>query len=118
MELLRCYVVQSNNFELKTSLNQVVQQNYQFAKLPSEDPNEHLSTFLEIHDTIKLNDATDDTIRLRMFQFSLKDKARAWLKSLSQGTLTTWEMVARKFLEKYFPPAKFAKMRNDITSFA
>ena len=26
-------------------------------------------------------------------------------------------MVARKFLEKYFPPAKSTKMRNDITSF-
>ena len=26
--------------------------------------------------------------------------------------------MARKFLEKYFPPAKSAKMRNDITAFA
>ena len=109
--------VQANNFELKTLLIRFMQQNCQFAGLPSEDPNEHLSNFLEICDAIKINGAIDDAIWLRLFHFSLKDKARAWLKSLPQGTLTTWEMVTRKFLEKYFPPAKSAKMRNDITSF-
>ena len=100
------------------SLIQFVQQNCQFAGLPSEDPNEHLSNFPKICDTIKINGATDDAIRLRLFQFSLRDKARAWIKSLLQGTLITWDMVAIKFLEKYFPPAKSAKMRNNITSFA
>ena len=85
--------------------------------MPSKDPNEHISTFLEICDTVKMNGTTGDAIQLRLFQFSLKDKARAWLKSLPQGTLTTWDMVARKFLEKYFPLAKSTKMRNDITTF-
>ena len=69
-------LVQANSFKLKTSLIQFVQQN-QFAGLPSEDPNEHLSKFLEICDTIKINGVTDDAIRLRLFQFSLRDKARA-----------------------------------------
>ena len=69
--------VQANNFELKTLLIQFVQQNCQFARLPSEDPNEYLNNFLEICDTIKINGATDDTIRLRLFHFSLRDKARA-----------------------------------------
>ena len=81
--------IQANNFELKTSLIQFVQNNCQFSGLPTEDPNEHISTFLEIYDMVKMNGATDDAIRLRLFQFSLKDKARAWLKSLPQGTLTT-----------------------------
>ena len=109
--------IQANNFELKMSLIWFIQQHCQFVGLSSEDPNEHLSNFLEICDTIKINGATDDAIRLRLFHFSLRDKARAWLKSLPQGTLTTWEMVARKFIEKYFPPARSSKMRNDITSF-
>ena len=69
--------VQTNNFELKTSLIQFIQNNYQFSRLPSEDPNEHISTFLEICDMVKMNGATNDVIQLRLFQFSLKDKARA-----------------------------------------
>ena len=68
--------------------------------------------------TIKINGATNDAIRLRLFQFSLKDKAKAWLKSLPYGTLITWDMLAKKFLEKYFPLTKLAKIRNDIISFA
>ena len=33
------------------------------------------------------------------------------------GLITTWEELAQKFLAKYFPPSKTAKLRNDITTF-
>ena len=70
------------------SLIQFMQQNYQFAGIPSEDPNEHLSIFSEICDTIKINGSVDNTIQLRLFIFSLRDNAKAWLKYLLQGTLS------------------------------
>ncbi|KAJ4705035.1 DNA-directed DNA polymerase [Melia azedarach] len=50
--------------------------------------------------------------------FSLRDKAKGWLNSLPPGSITTWNELAQKFLAKFFPPAKTAKMRNDITSFS
>ena len=59
--------VQTNNFELKTSLIQFIQNNYQFSELTSEDPNEYLSMFMEICDTIKMNVVTDNAIKLRLF---------------------------------------------------
>ena len=39
------------------------------------------------------------------------------MNSLPPGIITTWEELAQKFLAKYFPPAKTAKLRNDITTF-
>ena len=33
------------------------------------------------------------------------------------GTFTSWNMLAKKFLARYFPPVKTAKMRNDIIQF-
>ncbi|XP_024022668.1 uncharacterized protein LOC112091966 [Morus notabilis] len=96
----------------------MIQTSVQFGGLLSEDPNARIANFLEICDTFKFNGVSSDAIKLRLFPFSLRDKAKGWLNSLPPGSITTWEDLAQKFLAKYFSPAKTAKMRNDITSFA
>ena len=78
---VRCQTINANNFELKPALISMVQQ-AQFSGLPLEDPNIHLAMFLEICNTVKMNGVTEDTIRLRLFLFSLRDKTRGWLQSL------------------------------------
>lgn len=109
--------VQANNFKIKPAIIQMIQQSVQFKGDLKEVPNLHLANFLEICDTFKSNGVLDDAIRLRLFPFSLRDKAKRWLMALSLGTITTWNELTQKFLTKFFPPAKFVKMRNDITSF-
>ncbi|KAF7832953.1 uncharacterized protein G2W53_015286 [Senna tora] len=109
--------IQANNFEIKPATIQLLQANGQFGGSPVEDPNNHIRNFLEICDTFKHNGVSDDAIHLRLFPFSLRDKAKVWLQSLPEGSITTWEELAQQFLTKYFPPGKTAKMRNDITSF-
>ncbi|KAL5565633.1 hypothetical protein UlMin_028797 [Ulmus minor] len=64
-----------------------------------------------------INGVTDDILKLKLFPYSLRDRARAWLNSLPSDSITTWNDLAEKFLMKYFPPTKNAKLRNDITSF-
>ena len=68
-------------------------------------------------DTVKIGGVSNDEIRRRLFPFSLRDKARAWLQGQPKDSLTTWEEVARAFSNKYFPPTKTAKCRNDILMF-
>ena len=70
--------IAANNFELKPALIFMVQQS-QFGGSLMEDHNLHLSVFLEVCDTLKINGASIDAIRLRLFPFSLRDKARACL---------------------------------------
>ncbi|XP_012066598.1 uncharacterized protein LOC105629594 [Jatropha curcas] len=77
-----------NNFELKLVLISMVQQS-QFAGLPSEDPNVHLATFIEISDTLKINGAVDDAIQMRLFPFSSRDRAKLWLHFMPPGSFTT-----------------------------
>lgn len=70
-----CLPIQANNFEIKPSLLQLVQQE-QFGGNPLEDPNLHIGNFLQLCDTIKVNGVSDDAIQLRLFPFSLRDKAK------------------------------------------
>ena len=95
----------------------MVQNTVQFCGLPNEDHNAHIANFLEICNAFKHNGVIDETIRLRLFYFSLKDKAKCWLNSLSARSITTWGALAQRFLAKYFPPTKIVKMHNDITNF-
>ena len=51
---IRQPTMDANNFELKPGLKTMVQQ-HQFTGHPTEDPNEHLGTFLRMENTVKLN---------------------------------------------------------------
>ncbi|KAA3472708.1 Integrase, catalytic core [Gossypium australe] len=109
--------IAANNFELKPNTIQMIQQFVQFDGLQDEDPNTHLANFLEFCDTFKINGVSDDAISLQLFPFSLTNKTKQWLHSLPLGSITTWDQMTKKILLKYFPPAKTAKLRNDISSF-
>ncbi|XP_062085536.1 uncharacterized protein LOC133791633 [Humulus lupulus] len=77
----------------------------------------HLANFIELCQTFKMNGVSNDAIRLRLFPFSLKDRAKSWLVSLPPNSITTWNDLAQKFLSKLFFPAKAAKLREEINNF-
>uniref|UniRef100_A0A1S3X510 Retrotransposon gag domain-containing protein n=1 Tax=Nicotiana tabacum TaxID=4097 RepID=A0A1S3X510_TOBAC len=109
--------VVANNFEIKTRLIQTIQQSCIFTGDASEDPHSHLIDFLELVETTKYNGVPPKAIKLRLFPFSLKGYAKTWLRSLPQGSITTWDQMTQKFLNKYFSPAKTTKLRQDISNF-
>jgi len=73
---IRKPTIQANNFELKTTFIQLVQNTCQFGGLPNDDPNEHIASLLEICDAQNHNSILVEAIRLMLFPFSLKDKAK------------------------------------------
>ncbi|XP_050910020.1 uncharacterized protein LOC127123885 [Lathyrus oleraceus] len=80
--------IEQNDFELKPSLLSSVQHN-KFSSSPTDDPNLHLSVFVQYTDTVKANGVSPGAIRLRLFSFSLRDKARAWLQYPPSNSVTT-----------------------------
>ncbi|XP_062089707.1 uncharacterized protein LOC133796249 [Humulus lupulus] len=109
--------IQAAQFELKPVMFEMLQTVGQFSRMPTEDPHLHLRLFIEVSDSFKLPRVTEDALRLKLFPYSLRDRVRAWLNSLPSDSVSTWQELAERFLMKYFPPTKNAKLRNQITSF-
>ena len=108
--------IQANNFELKSVTVQMLQ-NILFHGLPHENPNMHLTNFLEVCDMIKYNGVTEEALRLRLFPLSLGDRAKHWLTSQPPDSITTWNDLVKKFLTKFFPPSKIAQLVQEINTF-
>ena len=108
--------VNVEDFELKPSLIQMVKQS-QFGGSPLENPTNHIQEFLQLCNTVKMNGVPMDVIRMQLFPFSLRDKAAHWLLSMPPDYFTSWDELSRAFIIKYFPPAKIAKIRNELSTF-
>jgi hypothetical protein len=113
---LSCIVVPDNAtcFDLKpSSLNSLPC----FRGLENKDLYDHVRTFKEVCDLIKSPNSPIDLVRLRLFPFSLHDRAKAWLYNLRPESITSWEMMQSKFYHKFFPIAKINDYRIKITNF-
>ncbi|CAN6483056.1 unnamed protein product [Victoria cruziana] len=108
-------LVGSNQYEIKAATINMLPS---FHRLANEDPYRHLDMFLDVCATVKISNVEDGALRLRLFPFSLKDRARDWLKSLAPAiSIDTWEDLQREFLKKYFPIGKTNHYRRAISLF-
>ena len=113
---IRAPAVENNNFEIKSSLINMIQSN-KYHGLALEDPLDHLDNFDKLCGTTNINGVSEDAFKLRLFPFSLGDKAHTWEKSLSRDSITTWDECKKAFLTKFFSTSKTAKLRNEISRF-
>ncbi|CAN6486844.1 unnamed protein product [Victoria cruziana] len=90
-----------------------------FYGLENEDPYRHLDEFLDICATVRIIHIEDDALRLQLFPFSLKEKAKHWFKFLPTSVrIVTWDDLHSEFLKKYFPIGKTKYFRRAITTFS
>ncbi|XP_021847715.1 uncharacterized protein [Spinacia oleracea] len=109
-------VITATHFALKPQFIQFIS-NDSFSGLPDDCPISHIVNFLEKCDTMKINNVTDDAIRLRLFPFSLRDRAKEWLKDEGKGSFDTWDKLVKAFLVKFLDQEKTARLRNELTTF-
>ncbi|GJW72482.1 retrovirus-related pol polyprotein from transposon TNT 1-94 [Tanacetum coccineum] len=112
----RLTINQDTPFELKGQFLKELRDNT-FSGSEHEDANEHIEKVLEIVDLFHIPKVTQDQIMLRAFPVSLTGAASRWLRNQPSGSITTWEVLKTKFLNKYCPPARTAKKIEEINNF-
>nr|XP_028961481.1 LOW QUALITY PROTEIN: uncharacterized protein LOC103409283 [Malus domestica] len=108
-------VEEGTAFEIKQHMLNILPT---FHGLSSDDPNMHIAEFLMGCKNILVRGFSAESIKLRLFPYTLKDQARRWLLTLPSGSITTWAQLSEKFLNKYYPASKTLDMRTQILSFA
>ncbi|KAJ9538784.1 hypothetical protein OSB04_031517 [Centaurea solstitialis] len=81
---------------------------------PSGNPYQHLEAFEDICD---LFNTKEDEVKLRIFFFTLTNKAKDWFKRLTPGSITAWDDLKSAFLSRYFPISKVNKIKAEIRNF-
>lgn len=94
----------------------MIQNSVQFDELADKDAHAHLSCFLQIYSIFRINLVSNDAIRLRLFSFNLRGAAYRWLTSLAPEPIKTWKEIVEKFLARYFPSIKEAKLKQEISA--
>ena len=88
-----------------------------FHGLESENPYVHIREFEEVVATFHNRADIADSVRLKFFPFSLKDKAKSWLYSLRPRSIGSWEEITTAFFNKYFPHHKTNGLKRQISTF-
>ncbi|KAL4347429.1 hypothetical protein GQ457_17G006070 [Hibiscus cannabinus] len=78
------------HFELKLVMFNMLNTLGQFGGTPHENARQHLKSFMEICNPLKIHGVFNDVLKLKLFPYSLKDKANAWLSNLPPGSFQSW----------------------------
>ncbi|KAK8988233.1 hypothetical protein V6N11_065829 [Hibiscus sabdariffa] len=108
---------EADHFELKPVMFNMLNTLGQFGGTPNENARQHLKSFLEICNSFKIHGVSNDVLKLKLFPYSLRDKAKTWLNNLQPGSLQSWTQLCRSFLAKFSYTNMTDHLRNQITSF-
>ena len=104
----------ASHFNFKPDIIQLLPS---FHGLDLENPYLHLREFEEVCNTYNDLNCSMNTIRLKLFPFSLKDKAKTWLQNLRSGSIRAWDEMQQQFLKKFFPSHRTNSFKRQIITF-
>ncbi|GKE49880.1 hypothetical protein Tco_1481138 [Tanacetum coccineum] len=103
--VVRPKINDKTHFELKGQYLKELGKNT-FSGSEHEDANEHIKKFLEIVDLFHIPEVTQDQVMLRVFPMSLTGAASRWLRNEPLGSITNYETLKMKFLDKLDVPTR------------
>src|SRR3954462_6018719 len=103
------------SYEFKPALLNLVMKE-QFSGT-GEDDALHLNNFIELCDMQKYKEVDGEIVKLKLFPFSLRGRAKEWLQSLPKNSIDSCTKCKDAFIGMYYPPAKIIQLRSNIMNF-
>ena len=86
-------------YEIKPALLNLVMKE-QFSGICTDDVVAHLNNFVELYEMQKYKDVDGDIIKLKLFPFPLRGRAKDWLLSLPRNSIDSWSKCKDAFIGK------------------
>ena len=103
------------DFELKPSIMNLLPS---FYGRTNESSLEHVTEFIVVCSTLGHLEVSQEIIRLRLFPFTLKDKAKSWFCNLAGDSITSWNERSSRFHQRFYPMSRTADLKTAIRTFA
>ncbi|RVW77500.1 hypothetical protein CK203_053472 [Vitis vinifera] len=114
---LKHWIIDFLSFEMLVIRPHIVPLLPTFHGMESENPYSHIKEFEEVCNTFQKGGALIDLMRLKLFPFTLKDKAKIWINSLRARSIRTWTDLQAEFLKKFFPTHETNGLKRQISNF-
>ena len=89
--------------DINTALLNLVMKD-QFSGTPNEDAASHLTHLWNYAICKRKKDVDNDIVKLKLFPFSLRDRAKIWFSSLPRNSIDSWDKCKDAFITNYFLP--------------
>ena len=103
-------------YELRPGFIAMVREQ-KFSGFDYENPYNHLREFEQLCACLTIAGMTQETLRWKLFPFSLDEKARHWYTHNVGKVNGDWEELRNRFRLMFFPISRIAALRQEILSF-
>ena len=107
-------VRQGRSFEAKHA---EIQNLPSFFGRPTEEPYQHLIEFERACQITRGQGFSPDEVKLILFHFTLKDRAKEWFSALPPASIYTWADMQQQFLNEFYTMKKTTEARDAIRRF-
>ncbi|GKB37605.1 reverse transcriptase domain-containing protein [Tanacetum coccineum] len=104
------------NIEIKSQFMRELREDT-FSRNKNDDAHEHVERVLDIVSLFNIPGVSHDVVMLRVFPITLTGAAKRWVDRLPPGTIDSWDLLKKAFIQRYCPPLKTAKQLEEIRNF-
>ncbi|GJX57924.1 reverse transcriptase domain-containing protein [Tanacetum coccineum] len=106
-----------DNFVINSTHLNMIREN-KFDGYLQADPHDHIREFLAICNMFKYGKTWSESVKLLIFPFSLCDEAKTRFNDINKESITSWELMRKAFINRFFPPSLFNRLLLEIRNFS